>query len=163
MWRKLWRPCLFCLGLFLSFVLRASLPFHRFDMPAHGDCKFREEWLVQDTYKEWVMKDGNPRLARCKLKFCMKFSMQEFEEMWTRGWILCSWVLGLAHLRKSESVSGHVPVLCIWCEYHFLDTINIGNNEFLILELINSNSNPRHHHRHHHHESCLVSWVITQS
>ena len=70
----LFRP-IFC------FVLLASLPFHRFDMPAHGDCKFREEWLVQYTYKEWVMKDGNPRLARCKLKFCMKFSMQEIEEM----------------------------------------------------------------------------------
>ena len=67
--------------IFFSFVLLASLPFHRFDMPVHGDCKFREEWLLQDTYKEWVMKDGNPRLARCKLKFCMKFSMQEFEEM----------------------------------------------------------------------------------
>ena len=43
-----------------------------------------------------------------------------------------SLLLGLAHLRKSESVSGHVPVLFICCEYHFLDTINIRNNEFLI-------------------------------
>ena len=33
-------------------------------------------------------------------------------------------LLGLAHLRKSESVSGHVPVLFICCEYHFLDAIN---------------------------------------
>ena len=37
--------------------------------------------------------------------------------------------LGLAHLRKSESVSGHVPVVFICCEYHL-----IGNNEFLILD-----------------------------
>ena len=58
-----------------------------------------------------------------------------------------SLLLGLAHLRKSESVSGHVPVLFICCEYHFLDTINIGNNEFLILD---SNSNPHHHHDHDH-------------
>ncbi len=43
-----------------SFVLLASLPFHRFDMSAHGDCKFRDEWLVQDKYKEWVVKDGDP-------------------------------------------------------------------------------------------------------
>ena len=41
--------------------------------------------------------------------------------------------MALAHLRKSESVSGHVPGLCILCEYHFLDTINIGNNEFRFL------------------------------
>ena len=67
--RKLWRPCLFCLGNILSFVLLATVPFHRFDMPAHGDCKFRDEWLVQDKYKEWVVKDGDPRLPRCKLKF----------------------------------------------------------------------------------------------
>ncbi len=43
-----------------------------------------------------------------------------------------SLLLGLAHLRKS--VSGHVPVLFICCEYHFFDTINIWNNEFLILD-----------------------------
>ena len=67
--RKLWRPCLFCLGNSFSFVLLASVPFHRFDMLAHGDCKFRDEWLVQDKYKEWVVKDGDLRLPRCKLKF----------------------------------------------------------------------------------------------
>ena len=39
---------------------------------AHDDCKFRDEWLVQDKYKEWVVKDGDPRLARCQ--FCMKSS-----------------------------------------------------------------------------------------
>ena len=44
-------------------------------MPAHGDCKFCNEWLVQDKYKEWVVKDGDLRLARCKLKFCMKSSI----------------------------------------------------------------------------------------
>ena len=27
----------------------------------------------------------------------------------------------LVYLRKSESMSGHVPVLFICCEYHFLD------------------------------------------
>ena len=53
---------------------------------AHGDCKFHDEWLVQDKYKEWVMKDGDPRLARCK--FCMKSSMQE---MPTPKLIICSW------------------------------------------------------------------------
>ena len=47
-------------------------------MPAHGDCQFRDEWLVQDKYKEWLVKDGDLRLTRCK--FCMKSSMQEFEE-----------------------------------------------------------------------------------
>ena len=46
-------------------VLLASLLFHRCVMPrAHDDCKFRDEWLVQDKYKEWVVKDGDPRLAR---------------------------------------------------------------------------------------------------
>ena len=54
-------------------VLLASLLFHRCVMPrAHDDCKFRDEWLVQDKYKEWVVKDGDPRLARCQ--FCMKSS-----------------------------------------------------------------------------------------
>ena len=42
---------------------------------AHGDCKlFRDQWLVQDKYKEWVMKDGDPRIARCQFEFCMKSS-----------------------------------------------------------------------------------------
>ena len=51
----------------------ASLLFHRCVMPrAHDDCKFRDEWLVQDKYKEWVVKGGGPRLARCQ--FCMKSS-----------------------------------------------------------------------------------------
>ena len=49
-----------CLCLMTVF----SLPFQRFDMPAHGDWKFRDEWLVQDKYKEWVVNDGDPRLAR---------------------------------------------------------------------------------------------------
>ena len=52
-------------GLFSvsSFALLASLLFHRFDMPwADGDCKFLDEWLVQDKYKEWVVKDGGPVL-----------------------------------------------------------------------------------------------------
>ena len=54
-------------------VLLASLLFHRCVMPrAHDDCKFRDEWLVQDKYKDWVVKDGDPRLARCQ--FCMKSS-----------------------------------------------------------------------------------------
>ena len=30
---------------------------------AHGDCKFCDEWLVQDKYKEWVVKDGDPRIV----------------------------------------------------------------------------------------------------
>ena len=56
-------------------VLLASLLFHRCVMPrAHDDCKFRDEWLVQDKYKEWVVKDGDPRLARCQ--FCMKSSLE---------------------------------------------------------------------------------------
>ena len=46
---------------------------------AHDDCKFRDEWLVQDKYKEWVVKDGDPRLARCQ--FCMKSS--KFHHPWT--------------------------------------------------------------------------------
>ena len=53
-------------------VLLASLLFHRCVMPrAHDDCKFRDEWLVQDKYKEWVdlVKDGDPRLARCQFSF----------------------------------------------------------------------------------------------
>ena len=37
---------------------------------AHSDFKFRDEWLVQDKYKELVVKDGDPKLVRCK--FCMK-------------------------------------------------------------------------------------------
>ena len=39
----------------------------------------------------------------------------------------------LGYLRKSESMSGHVPVLFMCCEYHFLDGTNY-NNEFLILD-----------------------------
>ena len=35
-------------------------------------------------------------------------------------------------------MSGHVPVLFMCCEYHFLDLLNF-------LFLINSNSNPHHH------------------
>ena len=59
--------------------------------------------------------------------------MQEFEEMPMNSLLLG---LGLAHLRKSDSVSGHVLVLFICCQYHVLDTVNIGNNhnEFLILD-----------------------------
>ena len=74
---------------------------------AHDDCKFRDEWLVQDKYKDWVVKDGDPRLA-----------------------------LGqLGYLRKSESMSGHVPGLFMCCEYHFLDGTIIN-----FLFLINSYS-----------------------
>ena len=36
---------------------------------ADGDCKFHDEWLVEDKYKEWA-KDGEPILARCQ--FCME-------------------------------------------------------------------------------------------
>ena len=55
-----------------SLVLLASLLFHRFDMPwADGDCKFRDEWLVQDKYKDWGVKDGEPIFARCQFEFCM--------------------------------------------------------------------------------------------
>ena len=46
---------------------------------AHDDCKFRDEWLVQYKYKDWVVKDGDPRLARCQ--FCMKSS--KFHHPWT--------------------------------------------------------------------------------
>ena len=47
-------------------VLLASLLFHRCVMPrAHDDCKFRDEWLVQDKYKEWVVKDGHTVHRRC--------------------------------------------------------------------------------------------------
>ena len=114
-------------------VLLASLLFHRCVMPrAHDDCKFRDEWLVQDKYKEWVVKDGDPRLARCQ--FCMKSS--KFRHPWTlmdhahgHG-MHCkqcqlpnefSALDQLVYLRKSESMSGHVPVLFMCCEYHFLD------------------------------------------
>ena len=37
----------------------------------------------------------------------------------------------LGYLRKSESMSGHVPVLFMCCEYHFLDG-TIMNFLFLI-------------------------------
>ena len=37
---------------------------------ADSDCKFRDEWLVQDKYKEWMVKDGETILARCQ--FCME-------------------------------------------------------------------------------------------
>ena len=32
----------------------------------------------------------------------------------------------LGYLRKSESMSGHVPVLFMCCEYHFLDATIIN-------------------------------------
>ena len=40
----------------------------------------------------------------------------------------------LGYLRKSESMSGHVPVLFMCCEYNFLDGTILVNNEFLILD-----------------------------
>ena len=42
----------------------------------------------------------------------------------------------LGYLRKSESMSGHVPVLFMCCEYHFLDGTIMN-----FLFLINSYSN----------------------
>ena len=143
-------------------VLLASLLFHRCVMPrAHDDCKFRDEWLVQDKYKEWVVimlrplsasytttkkkKDGDPRLARCQ--FCMKSSKFHQSSMaWTVTMPMpmamhdckqCQLpnefsALGqLGYLRKPESMSGHVPVLFMCCEYHFLDG-TIMNFLFLI-------------------------------
>ena len=87
----------------------------------HGDCTFHDQWLVQDEYKEWVVKDGDQRLARCKKSsmtmawaragLALGMAMQLFELPNEFS------VLGLAHLRKS--VSGHVPVLFMCCEYHF--------------------------------------------
>ena len=44
----------------------------------------------------------------------------------------------LGYLRKSESMSGHVPVLFMCCEYHFLDGTNTTIMNFLFL--INSYS-----------------------
>ena len=122
--------------------MMASLLFHRCVMPrAHDDCKFRDEWLVQDKYKEWVVKDGDPRLARCQ--FCMKSS--KFHGPWPMASMPTAMhdckqcqlpnelsALGqLGYLRKSESMSGHVPVLFMCCEYHFLDG-TIMNFLFLI-------------------------------
>ena len=71
---QIWRPSLLFFSKDCSFlVLLASLLFHRCVMPrAHDDCKFRDEWLVQDKYKEWVVKDGDPRIARCQ--FCLESS-----------------------------------------------------------------------------------------
>ena len=77
---------------------------------AHADCKFRDEWLVQDKYKDWVVKDGDPRLARCQ--FCMKSS--KFHHPWTMAMHDCKQcqlpnefsALGqLGYLRKSLIVS----------------------------------------------------------
>ena len=107
-------------------VLLASLLFHRCVMPrAHDDCKLRDEWLVQDKYKERVVKDGDPRLARCQ--FCMKSSNFKFHhDPWTMPMHDCKQcqlpnefsALGqLGYLRKSESMSGHVPVLFMCCEF----------------------------------------------
>ena len=110
---------------------------------AHDDCKFRDEWLVQDKYKEWVVKDGDPRLARCQ--FCMKSSKTVPSSMdhHAMGMAMhddckqCQLpnefsALGqLGYLRKSESMSGHVHVLFMCCEYHFLDG-TIMNFLFLI-------------------------------
>ena len=124
-------------------VLLGSLLFHRCVTPrAHDDCKFHDEWLVQDKYKEWVVKDGDLRLARCQ--FCMK-SSKFHHDPWTIPMAMhdckqCQLpnefsALGqLGYLRKSESMSGHVPVLCMCCEYHFLD----GTMNYLFL--INSYS-----------------------
>ena len=127
---QIWRPSLLFLARTSFLVLLASLLFHRCVMPrAHDDCKFCDEWLVQDKYKEWVVKDGDPRLARCQ--FCMKSSKTKlkFRHPWTMA-MHCKQcqlpnefsALGqLVYLRKSESMSGHVPVLFMCCEYHFLD------------------------------------------
>ena len=46
----------------------------------------------------------------------------------------------LVHLRKSNSMSGHVPVLFMCCEYHFLDTIMNFLDLFLIFKF-----QPHHH------------------
>ena len=88
---------------------------------AHDDCKFRDEWLVQDKCKEWVVKDGDPRLARCQ--FCMKSSkvLQVPSSMDHAHGMAAAMhdckqcqlpnefsALGqLGYLRKSESMSGH--------------------------------------------------------
>ena len=53
----------------------------------------------------------------------------------------------LGYLRKSESMSGHVPVLFMCCEYHFLDG-TIMNFLFLI-NSYSKNPTTSHHHRDH--------------
>ena len=85
---------------------------------AHGDCKFRDEWLVLERYKEWVVKDADPRLARCK--FCMKsfniansgkYALDSHAKAESHGRNVKSRINSplLAHLKKPELASGHVP------------------------------------------------------
>ena len=85
------------------------------------------------------MKNGDPRIARCQ--FCMKSGIIHHDHDHhsfhaSNANSRMNSALGqLVHLRKSNSMSGHVPVLFMCCEYHFLDTI------MNFLFLINSNSN----------------------
>ena len=85
---------------------------------AHGDCQFRDKWLVQDKYKEWMVKDVDPRLARRQWQLCEIFHAKNANSRMNSLALL----LQMVYLRKSESVSGHVPVLFVCCKYHVLDT-----------------------------------------
>ena len=82
----------------------------------HSVYKFRDEWLVQDKYKDWVVEDGDPRFARCK--FCMKsfniansgkYALNSHAKAESHARNAKSRMNSpfLAHLRKS--MSGHVP------------------------------------------------------
>ena len=46
-----------------SFVVKTPRP--------HGNCKFRNEWLANDKFKDWAARDrADDKVAKCTL--CMK-------------------------------------------------------------------------------------------
>ena len=63
----------------------------------HGVYKFRDEWLVQDKYKVWVVEDGDQRLARCK------FRMKSFNIANSGKYALNSLAKAESHARNAKS------------------------------------------------------------
>ena len=118
-------------------VLLASLLFHRCEkkIGTHDDCKFHDEWLVQDKYKDsggerWRSEiSAMPvlheifQVPSSMIPWTMPMAMHDCKQCQLPNEFSALGQLG--YLRKSESMSGHVPVLFMCCEYHFLDgTIN---------------------------------------
>ena len=49
-----------------SFVVKMPRP--------HGNCKFRNEWLAIDKFKDWVARDrADDKVAKCTLSLCLLY------------------------------------------------------------------------------------------
>ena len=126
---------------------------------AHGDCKFRDEWLVQDTlYKEWVVKDGDPRIAMrdASFDFYMKSSIiiHSMQASCNANSRMNSALGQLVHLRKSNA--SRDMCLCYSCVVNITFWIQYYN-EFLILDKFKFQ--PHHHHGPGNCRQCSVTWT----